>query len=288
MAGLEPHGEVVDLGGRTVQVRTRAGEGRPIVLIAGCGLAMQFWRDVADSFDGREWLVSYDRPGIGGTPWPGTLPTLTEEQATLVALLERLGSPAVLVGHSMASFIVEAVARTRPELVAGVVMVDGSVEWPVRPPREGTARLAGLVGSATGSAPLGAVGSLAWHLGTWVQSTREFRNLHGGRLSQTYADPDTLAAATAESFAYDWQAWDLIELRRRAAWPDGLPTIVLTAAHEDSHLRRWTRRWVRTQARWARLLGARHQVVTSRHLMMLDRPQVIVDAVRELCVGSSG
>ncbi|MGJ6981486.1 alpha/beta fold hydrolase [Aestuariimicrobium soli] len=263
---------MTSLGGRTVRLWERDGDGPPIVLIAGCGLAMDFWRDVADLLP-RARLVSYDRPGIGGTRWPGTLPRLADEQATLVDLLERLGAPAVLVAHSMASFIVEAVTRIRPELVAGVVMVDGSVEWPVTPPRHLTPRLAQWVERATEGSTMGALGAFVWHVGTWFQSTREFRHLHGGRLADIYADTDTLAAATAESLAYGRQAWDLIEVRRAHAWPDR-PTVVLTAADN---------RWLASQRRWANMLGAGHLVVTgSKHLMMLDRPDAIVEAVEEL------
>lgn len=285
MASGEPRrhelGELRSLGGRTVVVRSRPGLGSPVVLMAGCGLASDFWRDVVEHFDRDEWLVTYDRPGIGGTPWPGHLPRLDDERATLVELLEGLGRPAVLVGHSMASFIVEAVTRTRPDLVAGVVMVDGSVEWPVTPPRHLTPRLAALVGRATESSALGMVGSLVWHLGTWFQSTHDFRSLHGGRLSDVYADADTLAAATAEAMAYERQAWDLIMVRRGHPWPDELPAVVLTAAQDEAKVRRWTRQWVETQRRWATMLRARHQVITdSRHLMMVDRPRAIVDAVR--------
>jgi pimeloyl-ACP methyl ester carboxylesterase len=53
--------------------------------------------------------------------------------------------------------------------------------------------------------------------------------------------------------------------------------VVLTAASGG------LRRWVADQRRLAQLLGARQVVIDdSRHLVMLDRPDVVVDAIRSL------
>ena len=56
-----------------------------------------------------------------------------------------------------------------------------------------------------------------------------------------------------------------------------IPTVVLTAAGDGGA------RWVANQRRLAELLGARQVVIDdSRHLIMLDRPDAVADAIRSL------
>jgi pimeloyl-ACP methyl ester carboxylesterase len=93
---------------------------------------------------------------------------------------------------------------------------------------------------------------------------------------QTFRDPDTIASVVAEQAAYAEQAWDLAELRKEYIWP-AVPTIVLTAAEKRGG------RWIAKQAQLAEILNARQVVVEdSRHLIMIDRPDVVAEAVRGL------
>lgn len=268
---VEPLGPVLMCGGRQFHVRARDGEGPAVVLMSGCGLAMEYWRPVTDLLPGRR-VIAYDRPGLGGTPWPGHLPTLDEEVASLADLLDQLSLGGVtLVAHSMASFHAEALARLRPDLVGALVLVDGSVEWYSSRPDRTWYSVPAKLRAALRAPALSDVGGYVWRLGTWVQSGWELGRLGRGRLGTVYADPDALVMATAESIAYDRQAWDLLRLRPGHPWP-GVPTVLVTAGDDAD--------WIASQARYAHLLGARQVVVEgSRHLMMLDCPQVLVDAV---------
>lgn len=268
---VEPLGPVLLCGGRQFHVRARDGEGPAVVLMSGCGLAMEYWRPVADLLAGRR-VIAYDRPGLGGTPWPGHLPTLDEEVASLADLLDQLGLGGVtLVAHSMASFHAEALARLRPDLVGALVLVDGSVEWYSSRPARTWYSVPGKLRAALRTPALSDVGGYVWRLGTWLQSDWELGRLGRGRLGTVYSDPDALVMATAESIAYDRQAWDLLRLRPGHPWP-GVPTVLVTAGDDAD--------WIASQARYARLIDARQVVVEgSRHLMMLDCPEVLVDAV---------
>jgi pimeloyl-ACP methyl ester carboxylesterase len=93
---------------------------------------------------------------------------------------------------------------------------------------------------------------------------------------QTFRNADAIASVLAEQAAYADQAWDLAELRREFPWP-GVPTILLTAAEKGGT------RWIAKQAELAELLTAAQIVVEdSRHLIMIDRPDVVAQAVRAL------
>lgn len=266
--------QVVRCAGRPYRVLERPGQGTPVVLMAGCGLAMQYWRPLATLLVGRH-LLAYDRPGIGGTDWGGRLPTLADEVTGLASLLDQRGiSGALLVAHSMASFHAEALARWRPDLVAGIIMVDGSCEWPVEEPNTTWDQMPHAVRHALRVPTLSRVGAALWRLGTWVQSDWEYRHLGYGRLDATYRETESLVAATAESIAYYRQAWDLMGCRVSHPWP-GVPTLVLTAGRDE--------KWLASQRRYADLLqGTQVVVESSKHLMMLDEPTILADVVNRM------
>lgn len=273
---VEPKGRVSLCAGRQLHWRERVGEEPAVVMMNGCGLPMEFWRDLIGLLPSVR-VLTYDRPGMGGTAWPGHMPSLQEETDSLAALMDQRGiSGAVLVAHSMAAFHAEALARVRPDLVSGLVLVDGSVEWyPTRPDLPAPT-LARRVGRLVDSLSLNKMAGMVFRFGTYLQTNHEFSRLGYGRLPSIYRDPDSLAMGVAESMAYERQGWDLLQLRSRCPWP-GLPTIVLSAADAEDG------KWVAEQKRLAHLLGARQVVVPdSKHLMMLDRPDVIADAIHAL------
>ena len=222
------------LGGRVVHLVSQQGAGPPILLLSGCAVPSYDWDLVAELLPDLA-LLRLDRPGLLGSPWPGLLPRLADEVATLEALLVTVG-PAVVVAHSMAGFHAEALGRKRPDLVAGLVLADGSVEWASRRPR---------------------------HRRGWLWLA-------------TFVRRAMVANVLAEQAAYAEQAWDLAQLRESSRWP-AIPTIVLSAAAGRGA------RWIADQACLATLLNARQIVVAdSRHLIMIDRPDVVAEAVRAL------
>jgi pimeloyl-ACP methyl ester carboxylesterase len=273
--GLPADGLAI-LGGRTVHVASQPGAGPPIVLLGGCGVPSFDWDLVADLLPDLA-LVRLDRPGLLGSPWPAELPQLAAEVATLEALLAIAG-PAIVVAHSMAGFHAEALARQRPDLVVGLVLADGSVE--LKPPRpmlsRGSLRLARLVRRAMVVPILRLTCSFVQRLLVAAQSHRRLTEPVDSLSKQTFRDPDTIASVLAEQAAYTGQAWDLAELRKSYVWP-GVSTIVLTAAEKGGA------RWIAKQAQLAEILNARQVVVEdSRHLIMIDRPDVVAQAVRGL------
>ncbi len=265
-------------GVRAVRFRTRRGDPPAVLLMSGAAQPSEFWRPVVERLEGR-LVASYDRPGMGGTPWPGRLPGLAEEVETAAALARQLGPPVVLVAHSMAAFHAEALIREQPGLVRGLVLVDPSVEWQAHRPVLQGSGLARTVRRAAESG-LSGLGRVSMGLGTLVQTSWSASRLHGyfqaHRMKEVFGDPESLAMATAEVMAYSRQAWELMEVRARCGWP-GTPAVVLSAEH--SHAEQEQDR----QERLARLLGAELRVVhDSRHLMMLDDPEAIVSAVDDL------
>lgn len=267
------------LGGRLVTTGGTDGAGPAVVLLAGCGVAHTMWEGVQAGLPGRR-VVWLDRPGMGGTPWPGRVPTLSEEVATLAELAACEDAPVVWVAHSMAGPHAEAVTRQYPQLVGGLVLVDASVEW--RPP----------VGSGRTGAWNRAAGTTRWFYRrrpvaslAHVVVRGQLRSRAAGRLGITPSmaaelteilpQPDTQAMTVAEFGGYTGQITELYAIRARHRWP-GVPAEVLTAAKGSN------RQWFEAQARLARLLGAAHHRVDAGHNMMLDRPGAIVAGVERV------
>ena len=212
------------------------------------------------------------------TPWPGVLPELSAEVETLVELIERMEVPAVLVAHSIAGLHAEALARRRPDLVAALVLADSSVDWRARRPGSGRGwlRAAKLARGALALPPLRALGSLGNRVMVAAQSHRRLTDAGSPMATTIFRSRDAVPSVIAEHAAYAQQVWDLARLRESFPWPD-IPTVVLTAAGDGGPS------WVADQRRLARLLRARQVVIDdSRHLIMLDRPDAVVDAIRSL------
>ena len=274
-----PTDGLATLGGRVVHVANQAGDGPPIVLLGGCGIPSYDWDSVTDLLPDAA-LFRLDRPGLLGSEWPGELPQLAAEVATLEALVALTG-PAIIVAHSMAGFHAEALVRQRPDLVVGLVLADGSVELTHSHPKSGSGWLwlARLVYQAVGIPVLRLPSSFTQRLLVAAQSHRSVTEPVSPLTRQTFRNAEAIASVLAEQAAYPKQAWDLAELRKDYPWP-GVPTVVLTAAEKGGT------RWIAKQAELAEMLNAAQIVVEdSRHLIMIDRPDVVAQAVRALREG---
>ncbi len=269
---------VTSLGGRLVHLQVVAGPGTPVLLLPGCAVPSYAFRPVETALPGR-WLVALDRPGMVDTPWPGRLPTLAEEVATLLALCEALGRPPVVVAHSMAGPHAEALVRQHPGSVSGLVLLDASIEVDAERPSAAFDRawLAASKVALSGSRlpPFAVAAALSTRVAVWAQSQRLRINYsRPPGTEELFRRPDTLASLVAEQAAYGDQLADLQALLGTTTWP-GTPSVVLTAGSRAG--------WVRKQQVLADRLGGRHVVVDdSRHLMMVDRPDVVADAVLSL------
>jgi pimeloyl-ACP methyl ester carboxylesterase len=116
-----------DVGpGRRVVRRVEAGAGEPaVVLEAGMNCGAASWQRVMPLLAPHVRVAAYDRAGIGGSvPAPG-LVTIDRQVDDLASVITGLAAAScVLVGHSWGGMLVQLLAFRRPDLVAGLVLVD--------------------------------------------------------------------------------------------------------------------------------------------------------------------
>jgi len=124
--------ELIDIGGRKLQLLTR-GEGSPTVVIeAGLGeppIESGSWRAVFDAISRSNRVCLYDRAGLGKSDPPPKLPRTSRDVAEdLNALLEKASVPGpyLLVGHSWAGNHLRVFAGRYPDEVLGMVLVDSA------------------------------------------------------------------------------------------------------------------------------------------------------------------
>ena len=142
---------------------------------------------------------------------------------------------AVIVGHSLAGFHVEAFARLYPELVAGLVLVDGSAEPDVPAPEPVDAVQRRLARWRT----LGGLASRSGLAGLAMPRLRALAirlSRNGGSdladpadVAATAASGRLLTAALLENATYNAVAAQLLELRCEKPFPQEPPLRVIAA-----------------------------------------------------------
>lgn len=101
-----------------------AGHGVPVVLLHGLSSARTTWFRLVPELAGRRVLALDQRGHNESAHAPGTY-DLVHYTADAVAFCEQVvGTPCVLVGHSLGGVVAFVVARTRPDLVRGALLED--------------------------------------------------------------------------------------------------------------------------------------------------------------------
>jgi pimeloyl-ACP methyl ester carboxylesterase len=135
--------------------RVVAGAGEPaVVLEAGMNCRAASWQRVMPLLAPHVRVAAYDRAGLGGSaPAPG-LAVIDRQVDDLASVITALGpGPCVLAGHSWGGMLVQLLAFRRPDLAAGLVLVDPGQGWP-RPRRgDATSSSTALATTSPGTGP---------------------------------------------------------------------------------------------------------------------------------------
>jgi pimeloyl-ACP methyl ester carboxylesterase len=130
-----PPGKLVDVGGHRLHIHCSGHEGAPrgpvVVMDAGIGECSIGWCLVQPEIAKFARVCTYDRAGLGWSDSSPTARTSRQIVKELHALLVNAGiePPFVMVGHSFGGINVRLYASLYPEEVSGIVLVDASSEY---------------------------------------------------------------------------------------------------------------------------------------------------------------
>lgn len=103
------------------------GHSPAVVLCSGADAAsVGSWPEVEGELARFATIVTYDRAGTGRSEAPEGSPTADDMAEELASVLNSLAvnRPVIVVGFSMAAFLVQLFACRRPAEVAGLLLLD--------------------------------------------------------------------------------------------------------------------------------------------------------------------
>jgi len=272
IATTPPPGRLVDIGGYRLHVWC-TGDGAPAVILdTGLGGSSADWGYVQPAVARFTRVCSYDRAGMGYSdsgPSPRTARRIASELATLLAG-SQISGPVVLVGSSIAGLDVRVFASDHPERTAGLVLVDASHEDQAHE----TPRIAPFVPflSTIGIFRLLDV-SFGVPADALAPSVRPFARATKFRTSG-------YRAAADEITHFGDSASEVRSSRRKLA----VPVVVVTGARGADAA------WQRLQRDEASLSDRGCLIVASHsgHVVFIDQPQVVTDAIRAVVETARG
>jgi pimeloyl-ACP methyl ester carboxylesterase len=297
-----PPGRLVRVNDRLMHVHV-SGEGTPTVVFeSGMGASCLSWTYVQPAVAQFTRGVSYDRAGHGWSHAAHEPRTAQQIAQDLHALLDAAGVPGpyVLVGHSFGGYVTRAFAHLYREDVVGMVLVDSihPAEWQ-NPTTEqlmmirvglrygqiaawlarlGVVRFC-LARVAKGSPGLGRAGASAF--GARVSSTveriaGEIRKLPAPIVPIVrgfWSQPKNFISLGQHAAALPLSAAQAAAVSSLG----DLPLVVLSGDHHAAPYADWQRDLAQLSSRGVQLVAGE-----SGHWIHLDRPELVVGAIREV------
>src|SRR2546427_6230267 len=102
------------------------GRGMPIVAIHALTTTYKTFVGIGERLAGRRPLFAPDLRGRGDSDKPERGYGMARHAADVVAAMRNMGiGPSIVVGHSMGAYVATLMAAEHPDLVAGLVLLDG-------------------------------------------------------------------------------------------------------------------------------------------------------------------
>ena len=270
-------GRMIDVGnGRRMSLDCKGAGSPTVILESGLGSPAILWNPVLNGVEPLTRVCAYDRAGYGYSdagPSPRTTNAIVDDLEKLLAAAGEKG-PYVLVGHSFGGFNIRVFQARHKQDVVGLIFVDSShPEQDHRMP-PGVLQKQRLLNTAAHILPvLLRVGVVRAAL-AWGKTDEELTFLE--------TQPKFAQAMLSELDAFPESG-----RQTAAASPilGDLPIIVLTAGKDGTGMPELYKKWREEfQPELVRLSSKskQHIVEGATHLIPTEKPQAVIDAVREM------
>jgi lipase len=102
------------------------GRGAPVVALHGLTASYVNFIGIAECLAGRRPLFAVDLRGRGDSDKPEGPYGMAQHARDVAAAMRAMGlGPSIIAGHSMGAFVATALAAQEPNLVSGLVLIDG-------------------------------------------------------------------------------------------------------------------------------------------------------------------
>ncbi len=295
-------GRLVESGGVLLHLNQQ-GKGRPVVILeSGIAASSLSWALVQPRIAAFTRVCSYDRAGLGWSGECSSARTVEQMVSELDALLSRaaLPGPYMLVGHSFGGLLVGAYAHLKPQRVSGLLLVDPvSLEYWADCQSHERRRLDVGAKLSRRGALLARFGIVRFALAALASGRRRFPKLvakaaakQGAPVMENLAGE--LRRLPPEVWPFVVAHWSHPKCFRalasylealpgtaRAALsmpvPREIPVTILSASSATAAELRERESWVRQSVR-----GRHIQIEDCGHWVQLEKPEVVVEAVRQL------
>jgi pimeloyl-ACP methyl ester carboxylesterase len=277
--------ETLQAGRRLSWVEAGHGD-PPVVLDAGHGdTGTMAWGAVLPVLARVTRIITYDRAGYGSSD-PAAQVTAAQQAGDLAALIESLAcGPAVVAGHSWGGLLAQLLAWSRPDLVAGLVLVDPAIGEPL-PGRSRLQRLRDsqaarvlLAREVLGRRFRDSMQPAADERAAGVTDDPEVRRQFSAAYQSCYGLAQVCTILAEDRAATKGRAF-IRASRARGRLP-AIPVTVLSATTGSRPA---------TREAWTQLQAAiitppaygEHRVIDSGHSMQWERPEVVADAITSM------
>lgn len=289
-----PPGKLYAVDGLNLHLDCR-GEGTPTVILeAGLTSGSSSWGLVHDTLAELTRICAYDRPGMDWsdeTDAPIDAATVAERLSKLLALAE-IDGPQILLGMSAGGVFVREYYARYPQSVVGMVLVDSSHEQQGNrlPVIGDTSQLSTLLSLCSWLQPVGVV--RAFGLLDALQARYQLPDTMRALVSANSNQSHTCKAMLLESEGFNREIYD-------SQPPNSLNDLPLTVLSQGktpeadnefglslADARNMAVIWDGLQQELTELstVGQRRIATESGHVIQLEQPQMVIDAVRDMVV----
>jgi pimeloyl-ACP methyl ester carboxylesterase len=257
-------------------VERHGSGGRPLVLIPGLASGAWVWQDVVRAFSGKQAVYVVTLPGFDGRATQDGNMIDAARQALHELIVSRKLDKPVLAGHSMGGTLAFAVAQDAPELVGGVIAIDG---LPVMPGTEDMPPQLRVEAAGRMRAQVARMSPEAF-----AGQQRQYMQTIGVRDMNMAAALAQLSAKSSPAAVGQAMA-ELLVLNLRPGLPRiTVPVLEISPYFDADAMQAGMTEQAKADYYRELLAGAPKAEVVSvspaRHFAMFDQPEKLVDAIR--------